>query len=110
MDDQHTSLESLEAEVDVLDAKQITEDFYYVNKEKITIWNNEKTVIYEWTVKAGDTMDLEVHFDTDQAGNNNSVWLTLLRDNGVGVARSCDDGDGGDDNSVLTLFYRAKVF
>ena len=31
MDDQHTSLESLEAEVDVLDAKQITEDFYYVN-------------------------------------------------------------------------------
>ena len=54
-------------------------------------------------------MDLEVHFDTDQSKDNNSVWLTLLGDNGVLVARSCDDGDGGDDNSVLTLFYRAKV-
>ena len=37
MDDQHTSLESLEAEVDVLDAKQITEDFYYVNNDTITM-------------------------------------------------------------------------
>ena len=54
-------------------------------------------------------MDLEVHFDTDQSKDNNSVWLSLLGDNGVLVARSCDDGDGGDDNSVLTLFYRAKV-
>ena len=106
----HDDFMVMRHEVDTLWDSQITEDFYYVNKEKITIWNNEKTVIYEWTVKAGDTMDLEVHFDTDQAGNNNSVWLTLLRDNGVGVARSCDDGDGGDDNSVLTLFYRAKVF
>ena len=33
MDDQHTSLESLEAEVDELDSKQITEDFYYTNSE-----------------------------------------------------------------------------
>ena len=54
-------------------------------------------------------MDLEVHFDTDQSQDNNSVWLTLVRDDGVKVARSCDRGDGGDDNSVLTLFYRAKV-
>ena len=81
MDDQHTSLESLEAEVDVLDAKQITEDFYYINKDTITLEKNVYTLIYEWTVKACDTMDLEVHFDTDQSGLNNSVWLALLRDN-----------------------------
>ena len=54
-------------------------------------------------------MDLDIHFDTDQSGDNNSVWLYLLRGD-VLLARSCDDGDGGDDNSVLTLFYRAKVY
>ena len=31
MEGERASRESLEAEVDVLDAKQITEDFYYVN-------------------------------------------------------------------------------
>ena len=109
MDNQYTSLESLEAEVDVLDSKQITEDFYHINSDTITLKLNEFTYIYEWTVKAGETMDLEVHFDTDQAGDNNAVWLYLFMDDDITVARSIDDGDGGDDNSVVTLFYRAQV-
>ena len=56
-------------------------------------------------------MNLEVHFDTDQdrINQNNSVKLALFMDDDVLVANSQDDGDGGDDNSVLTLLYRAKV-
>ena len=56
-------------------------------------------------------MNLIVHFDTDQdrINQNNSVKLVLFMDGDVVMANSQDDGDGGDDNSVLTLFYRAKV-
>ena len=111
MEGERASRESLEAEVDVLDSKQITEDFYFTNSETTYLDKNQYTNIKEWTVKAGETMNLEVHFDTDQdrINQNNSVKLALFMDDDVLVANSQDDGDGGDDNSVLTLLYRAKV-
>ena len=95
-------LDNLEAEVDVLDGKQITEDFHYINSDKIELEKGVRNTLYEWTVKAGETMDLEVHFDTDQdrINQNNSVKLVLFMDGDVVMANSQDDGDGGDDNSV----------
>ena len=103
----HDDFMVMRHEVDTLWDSQITEDFYYINDDKITLPQNEPFDLYEWTVEAGETMDFEVHFDTSQAGKNNSVWLYLFNEDDILMARSCDDGDGGDDNSVLTMFYKA---
>ena len=64
-------LDNLEAEVDVLDGKQITEDFHYINSDKIELEKGVRNTLYEWTVKAGETMNLEVLFNTNQAAIKN---------------------------------------
>ena len=70
---------------------------------------NKHTVLQTFTVKKGETLNFECKFDTDQAAKkNNAMWLMLYAGNEM-VARSNDDGNGDDDNSIVTLFYRGKV-
>ena len=96
------------AKIAKLESQQVTNDFYYTNQETIEMAKNTTKTLQTWTVKEGETINFEVKFDTDQAAKqNNAVWLMLYENDRL-VARSNDDGNGRDDNVIVTLNYRGK--
>ena len=92
----------------------MTKDFFQVNTEQVEIGKGDRnngdagTSLLDFTVNQGETLNLSVKLDTHQNGANNGVEVWLEKD-GVHVAGSYDDGDGGDDNSVIVLQYREQV-
>jgi hypothetical protein len=62
----------------------------------------------DFTVESGETLDFEASIGTKWDSAQDSMWLRLYQD-GWEVARSIDDGDKGRDNSVMSLFYKAKM-
>ena len=94
--------------IETLQSQQVTKDFFYTNPGRIEMTKNTEYELQTWTVPQGETMNLEVKFDTDQAATrNNAVWLYLFANDRM-VVRSNDDGDGGDDNLIVSLNYRGR--
>ena len=101
-------IQDLQAQILDLQAKQVTNDIYYANPEKIEMKPYEWTVLQTWTVKGGETMNFEAKLNTDKnSAKNHGVWLTLFKNNSM-VAVSNDYGNGDQDNSIVSTFYRGK--
>ena len=93
----------------------MTKDFFQVNTAQKTIVKGDRlksyspsSLLLDFTVNQGETLNLSVNLDTYEEGRNNGVEVWLVKD-GVMVAASYDDGDGGDDNAVVVLQYRGQV-
>ena len=92
----------------------MTKDFFQVNTEQVEIGKGDRnngdagTSLLDFTVNQGETLNLSVKLDSHEEERNNGLEMWLVKD-GVMVAASYDDGDGGDDNSVVVLEYREKV-
>ena len=93
----------------------MTKDFFQVNTEQITIVKGDRlkgddpsSLLLDFTVNQGETLHLSVKLDSHQNGHNNGMEVWLVKE-GRYVAMSYDDGDGGDDNSVVVLQYREQV-
>lgn len=64
--------------------------------------------LHSFDVPAGETLDFEVSIASHQGRKNNALWLRLYQDD-VQVSVTIDDGQGGDDNNVVAMFYKAKM-
>ena len=103
------SLAWVEQSVETLQDQQVTLDYYYLNDDWIVLPKGQQTKLQSWTVKAGETMNLDVKLDTlEDALGNKKVWMWLEQD-GEAVVKSMDDGDGGNGTSVVVMNYRTRV-
>ena len=72
------SLAWVEQSVETLQDQQVTLDYYYLNDDWIVLPKGEQTKLQSWTVKAGETMNLDVKLDTlEDALGNKKVWMWL---------------------------------
>ena len=96
----NTEVESMSQEVDVLNSKQIVEDFFWTNPEDHALVENYCFDAFQ--VGANETVDFSANMSTGWAPSTRWAvfWLTLNKD-GQEVAKSVDDkGMIWDDSSV----------
>lgn len=91
-----------------LEDKQITKDYSYVNPNDFDIPLTGFYTLHTFDVPAGETLDFECAIASHQGRKNNALWLRLYQDDQV-VSVTIDDGQGGDDNNVVAMFYKAKM-
>ena len=88
----------------------MTYDFFYTNEfDSFTLPSNENYTLHTWTVRAGETMNFEAKLNTaEENPSNNGVFLRLFDGDRL-VAESVDDGNGHDDNPIMSMIYRCQT-
>ena len=91
-------------------SQQVTYDFFYTNEfDSFTLPKNEEYTLHTWTVKAGDTINFEAKLDSAEYNPKNNAVYLYLYDGDRLVAESVDDGNGHDDNSMVSMIYRCQT-
>ena len=104
-DEMDLQIGALETSKNILESKQITNDYFYMNSDYIEVPANGVELLHTFSVPNGEMLDLNVNITSNESGRNNSLWLRLYQD-GQLVASSIDDGDGNDDNASLALIFK----
>lgn len=123
-------MNTVEGNVDVLDhqigdnhasimdlfGQQVTYDIFFTNEEKIIVPQTPaQYTVHEWTVPAGETLDLGAHFSTHDpskvAGGFRARLFSSVEgqeERFLAMSRVVDSASK-DDSSDTTMLYRAKV-
>ena len=103
-----TQLGDLETSMGLIASDVMTGDYFYMNDREIQVPQTGEHVIREFSVPAGEMLDLTVNITSAENGKNNALWLRLYQDD-VLVATSIDDGDGKDDNASVAMLFKRTM-
>jgi len=97
--------------------RQVTYDIFFTNKDRIIVPSNTSNYrVHEWTVPAGETLDLGAHFSTNDyffksAGGFRALLYSTVegqKEQLLTMSRVFDSSSR-DENADTTLLYRSKV-
>jgi len=103
-----TQLGDLETSMGLISSDSMTGDYFYMNDREIQVPQAGEHLIREFSVPAGEMLDLTVNITSAENGKNNALWLRLYQDD-VLVATSIDDGDGKDDNASVAMLFKRTM-
>ena len=101
----------LQSQVDILEGKQMTGNYYYQNAEEIAVFHgaDDREVLLSFDVPMGEMLDFLANVTTDAREDNNDKFRMDLIQDGEVVASSVDHGNGKDDNLSMALKYKGKL-
>ena len=101
---------ALQSQVDILEGKQMTGNYYYQNAEEIVVRHgaDDRRVLLSFDVPMGEMVDLLANVTTDAREDDNDRFRLDLVQDGEVVASSVDHGRN-EDNLSMALQYKAKM-